>query len=66
MGSQPRELQPNNISLLESLGIDFFEALFHFITSSLTNGANIEPILPTIELEPTPTLRTTVGYISAE
>jgi hypothetical protein len=35
-------------------------------TNSFTNGANIEPMRPIIELEPTPTPRTTVGYISAE
>ena len=28
---QPRELQPNDISLYESLDISFFEALFKFI-----------------------------------
>ena len=31
MGPQPKELQPNNISLYESLGIEFFEALFLII-----------------------------------
>ena len=29
-GSQPRKLRPNDISLIESLGTDFFEALFVF------------------------------------
>ena len=28
MGPQPRDFQPNDISLYESLGIAFFEALF--------------------------------------
>ena len=28
MWSQPRELQPNDISLFESLGVALFEALF--------------------------------------
>ena len=31
MGSQPRELQLNDISLFELLGIVFFEALFYYI-----------------------------------
>ena len=29
----PKELQPNDISLFESLGIDFFKALFIIIDS---------------------------------
>ena len=37
MGPQPREPQTKNISLFESLGIDFFEALFVYKNSiSLT------------------------------
>ena len=35
MGSQPRELQPNDISLFKSLGIDFFEGLLYLRPTSL-------------------------------
>ena len=28
IGLQPRKFQPSNVALFESLGIDFFEALF--------------------------------------
>ena len=44
MGVQPRKLQPNEISLFKSLGIDFFEALFMYKQLFICNNLFLETL----------------------